>query len=266
MRRRAARRRHRPISRRTPAGGGRKDSGGPSRPAQAGLTQRRPSHPARRPQPALSRRHRCWRDQNRPHRNRAGVEGRTLHQHAIGVDHSEQKGESPPGAVSQCSAPSTAFVRRSRSALPGRDHYDELRAETAGGRIKGNIVLLSGSRVVDRGAPVIRDGELGLKTESGWKQLVRTTGGGIRHASHEETITGWRRGDAGNSISLCLQRLKCIRGGGTGIRTQERVSPLTVFKTAAFDRSAIPPFSARLAAWPARWSPGPACTAAARRG
>ena len=30
-------------------------------------------------------------------------------------------------------------------------------------------------------------------------------------------------------------------GGGTGIRTQERVSPLTVFKTAAFDRSAIPP-------------------------
>ena len=30
-------------------------------------------------------------------------------------------------------------------------------------------------------------------------------------------------------------------GGGTGIRTPERVSPLTVFKTAAFDRSAIPP-------------------------
>ena len=32
-------------------------------------------------------------------------------------------------------------------------------------------------------------------------------------------------------------------GGGTGIRTQERVSPLTVFKTAAFNRSAIPPLS-----------------------
>ena len=30
-------------------------------------------------------------------------------------------------------------------------------------------------------------------------------------------------------------------GGGTGIRTPERVSPPTVFKTAAFDRSAIPP-------------------------
>ena len=35
-------------------------------------------------------------------------------------------------------------------------------------------------------------------------------------------------------------RMGCS-GGGTGIRTLERVSPLTVFKTAAFDRSAIPP-------------------------
>ena len=30
-------------------------------------------------------------------------------------------------------------------------------------------------------------------------------------------------------------------GGGTGIRTQERVAPLPVFKTGAFNRSAISP-------------------------
>ena len=30
-------------------------------------------------------------------------------------------------------------------------------------------------------------------------------------------------------------------GGGTGIRTLETFAGLTVFKTAAFDRSAIPP-------------------------
>src|SRR6266852_1984795 len=30
-------------------------------------------------------------------------------------------------------------------------------------------------------------------------------------------------------------------GGGRGIRTPERVTPLTVFKTAAFNHSAIPP-------------------------
>src|ERR1035438_6362924 len=32
-------------------------------------------------------------------------------------------------------------------------------------------------------------------------------------------------------------------GGGRGIRTPERVTPLTVFKTAAFNGSAIPPSS-----------------------
>jgi hypothetical protein len=32
-------------------------------------------------------------------------------------------------------------------------------------------------------------------------------------------------------------------GGGRGIRTPERVTPLTVFKTAAFNHSAIPPSS-----------------------
>src|SRR2546421_47935 len=32
-------------------------------------------------------------------------------------------------------------------------------------------------------------------------------------------------------------------GGGRGIRTPERVTPLTVFKTAAFNHSAIPPTS-----------------------
>ena len=32
-------------------------------------------------------------------------------------------------------------------------------------------------------------------------------------------------------------------GGETGIRTQERVAPLPVFKTGAFNRSAISPFT-----------------------
>ena len=32
-------------------------------------------------------------------------------------------------------------------------------------------------------------------------------------------------------------------GGETGIRTQERVAPLPVFKTGAFNRSAISPFA-----------------------
>lgn len=31
-------------------------------------------------------------------------------------------------------------------------------------------------------------------------------------------------------------------GGGIEIRTLEELTPLTVFKTAAFDRSAIPPY------------------------
>ena len=34
-----------------------------------------------------------------------------------------------------------------------------------------------------------------------------------------------------------------INGGETGIRTQERVAPLPVFKTGAFNRSAISPFA-----------------------
>ncbi len=37
-------------------------------------------------------------------------------------------------------------------------------------------------------------------------------------------------------------RHKRINGGGRGIRTPERVTPLTVFKTAGFNHSPIPPF------------------------
>ena len=36
-------------------------------------------------------------------------------------------------------------------------------------------------------------------------------------------------------------------GGGTEIRTQERVAPLPVFKTGAFNHSAIPPLLSVLA-------------------
>ena len=35
--------------------------------------------------------------------------------------------------------------------------------------------------------------------------------------------------------------MKMNNGGETGIRTQERVAPLPVFKTGAFNRSAISP-------------------------
>ena len=44
------------------------------------------------------------------------------------------------------------------------------------------------------------------------------------------------------NFSNYLKRL-CIKGDGgeTGIRTQERVAPLPVFKTGAFNRSAISP-------------------------
>ena len=46
-------------------------------------------------------------------------------------------------------------------------------------------------------------------------------------------------------LTLYLKILSLIMkgsGGETGIRTQERVAPLPVFKTGAFNRSAISPF------------------------
>ncbi len=39
-------------------------------------------------------------------------------------------------------------------------------------------------------------------------------------------------------------------GGGGGIRTHEALSGLTVFKTAAFNHSATPPFLSRLSIVP----------------
>ncbi len=40
---------------------------------------------------------------------------------------------------------------------------------------------------------------------------------------------------------LKILNIKTNNGGETGIRTQERVAPLPVFKTGAFNRSAISP-------------------------
>ena len=40
---------------------------------------------------------------------------------------------------------------------------------------------------------------------------------------------------------LKILNTKTNNGGETGIRTQERVAPLPVFKTGAFNRSAISP-------------------------
>ncbi len=42
-------------------------------------------------------------------------------------------------------------------------------------------------------------------------------------------------------VELLINFKKNINGGETGIRTQERVAPLPVFKTGAFNRSAISP-------------------------
>jgi hypothetical protein len=47
--------------------------------------------------------------------------------------------------------------------------------------------------------------------------------------------------------------LRC--GGGGGIRTHERLSPLPIFKTGAFNRSATPPRSANQAYPPIRPRP-----------
>ena len=44
-----------------------------------------------------------------------------------------------------------------------------------------------------------------------------------------------------NSNYLKILFIKRFNGGETGIRTQERVAPLPVFKTGAFNRSAILP-------------------------
>ena len=42
-------------------------------------------------------------------------------------------------------------------------------------------------------------------------------------------------------IYLKILNMNDFSGGETGIRTQERVAPLPVFKTGAFNRSAISP-------------------------
>ena len=48
-----------------------------------------------------------------------------------------------------------------------------------------------------------------------------------------------------NKVSECLKIIimKVNSGGETEIRTQERVAPLPVFKTGAFNRSAISPLA-----------------------
>ena len=43
--------------------------------------------------------------------------------------------------------------------------------------------------------------------------------------------------------TLLIDFKNLIDGGETGIRTQERVAPLPVFKTGAFNRSAISPLA-----------------------
>jgi hypothetical protein len=54
---------------------------------------------------------------------------------------------------------------------------------------------------------------------------------------------GPRKGGAAGAITDMLRRALFEVGGGRGIRTPESLSTLTVFKTGAFNRSAIPPSS-----------------------
>ena len=44
-----------------------------------------------------------------------------------------------------------------------------------------------------------------------------------------------------------MASFSCNSGGGSGIRTHDRVAPITVFKTVAFVHSAIPPCSCNTA-------------------
>jgi hypothetical protein len=46
---------------------------------------------------------------------------------------------------------------------------------------------------------------------------------------------------ASHAAKGCLRTIQRMNGGGGGIRTHETLSGLTVFKTAAFNRSATPP-------------------------
>ena len=49
------------------------------------------------------------------------------------------------------------------------------------------------------------------------------------------------KGKAGPQIYRLGAILVLKTGGGSGIRTHDRVAPITVFKTVAFVHSAIPP-------------------------
>ena len=63
-----------------------------------------------------------------------------------------------------------------------------------------------------------------------------------RH-SRQPLLAGLAQGVRGRDLHSHHQLQLIDNGGGRGIRTPERVAPLTVFKTAAFNHSAIPPLS-----------------------
>src|ERR1051326_4835060 len=90
------------------------------------------------------------------------------------------------------------------------------------------------------------------------RRFVNPAQGGESMASlcREFVIATWRKGlcspsktSSAQKYYLCLRNEllpmfrsgHLVTGGGRGIRTPERVTPLTVFKTAAFNHSAIPP-------------------------
>ena len=91
-------------------------------------------------------------------------------------------------------------------------------------------------------------GHAGRGGGDGWTALSKAAMGAARHGSelkrnwHQTgTKTGRARLADLSEAASTDSKSTCKSGGGGGIRTHERVAPLAVFKTAAFDLSATPP-------------------------
>ena len=100
---------------------------------------------------------------------------------------------------------------------------------------------VSGSSPVAGGILAFRRAGANLSTLE--VRRVWSVDGSERPRESDPEMAGLMRGTAQHQAnkSLFFMQLCAAGGGGTGIRTQETFSRLTVFKTAAFNHSAIPP-------------------------
>jgi hypothetical protein len=108
-----------------------------------------------------------------------------------------------------------------------------------------------------------RPSNVRYRLDSTWTVAVRSRGGSSAetrlwtvHSLARQPFRSCSRADGGVGRPRIAQRSAVCRsnavwGGRTGIRTQERVAPSTVFKTVAFVRSAILP-GGSLPAWHSR--------------